>query len=646
MSILSPQASGVYISEVNFSQTLTQASNAVAAQIMVAGQGPVGPTFFTDPGVYLATYGNPNAAVSFDQYCGLDYFKDGNGLWANRVVEASARYGALAILALSSGATAIRAYSPGVAQSEFTLPNWSSYVSAGESAMYLVTPQNGPGSFASNIAVSLVSDNLPAPTGLALASASTGGSMVAGTYGYVVSAVNAYGAESLASSVVTSTLASGTTNAITLSWSAVSGAVAYNIYGRTSTASTMGLITTVGTAKTTFLDDGLTAASGTVHPITVSTNLTLSDKFTLKVFDLSLSTSTPVEQFYCSMNDGVDGSGAPTEVTQRVNPFSAYIQVTSNISALVTQPTLSSVNTAVALAGGTSGSAPTSATINAGWAVFNNKSKYTIDTMMNAGRATPVIQQAMDAVAQTRSDCIAFDDLPSASQGSSNAIDYRNVTLNLNSSYSALFGPDLLESDPISGKFLFVPPSGAMCGLFARTSNLKQPWWSMAGLNRGLVRCLDVRYTYDDGEMTRLFASQVNYMRKFQGAGIALWEQTTLSSQSSALQFINVRALCNTIKRATYSYLLYGLQDPLDDILKLSLVTGLNEYLALVAAGRGISKGDVIASKVNNPDILANSGILAIAIIIVPILATQKIKLTLGISKQGLQISEATIASL
>jgi phage tail sheath protein FI len=650
MSILTPQASDVYISEVNFSQTLSQVANAIASQVIVSGRGPLGPVFWADPQSYLGAYGNANASVSFDQYCGLDYFKEGNGMWANRVVEADARYAAAIVLARTDGTTAIRSLSAGIAQSEISFPDWTSYVTPGETPLYVIYANGGPGSYADAYALALQANNLAVVTNLAGTSNSTGGSLGSGTFTYAVAAVSASGAETLASTPATVIISSSpTTNTVMLTWTPVPGAVAYNIYGRASTLPAMGLLATVGTSVASWTDDGLDVP-GTQKPIISPANVTVNQGFTLQVFDQGVSNSTPAESFACTLLDGVDGTGSPTEATQRINPYSQYIGVISYIPSLVTLPILNSVSAQVNLKGGTSGSAPTTATINAGWAVFTNKSKYTIDTMMNCGRATPVVQLAMDQVAQTRAECAAFLDVPSAQQTANNAIDYRNVTLNLNSSYSALFTPDLLESDPISGKFLFVPPSGMMCGLFARTTNMAQPWFSMAGLNRGLLKCLDVRYTYEDanggtGEMTRMFQNQVNYMRKFQGAGIALWEQNTLASQSSALQFLNVRMLCNVIKRAAYSYLIYGLQDPLDDILKLELVNGLTEYLKVVQSGRGISSSQVISDKSNNPDLLANSGILAIAIIIVPILAVQRIQLTLGISKQGLQLSEATVAA-
>ena len=72
---------------------------------------------------------------------------------------------------------------------------------------------------------------------------------------------------------------------------------------------------------------------------------------------------------------------------------------------------------------------------------------------------------------------------------------------------------------------------------------------------------------------------------------------------------------------------------------------GLEEYLKLVKATRGISSYRVVITDVNNPPALVNSGILAVSVVIVPILAVREIQLTLVLSKQGLQVTEAELAA-
>lgn len=73
-----------------------------------------------------------------------------------------------------------------------------------------------------------------APTALAGATATTGGTLTANTRYYVVTAIDAEGGESLSSNEVSVT-STGSTSANTLTWTAMAGAVSYRIYRGTAT---------------------------------------------------------------------------------------------------------------------------------------------------------------------------------------------------------------------------------------------------------------------------------------------------------------------------------------------------------------------------------------------------------------------------
>ncbi len=641
---LSQMGSDVRISELDLSTTITQVANVTAMQVVTGSQGRPFPLFFSTGDDYLEEYGTPNARVSFDHYCALDYFKEGNSFWGIRVAGAGALWSAAVVKSMANGATVIDPITSGIKD-----PNdvpFGNYVSSGEQPLFLVHALRGQGSYGNDIAVKILSNNLDTPTGLAAQSNTTGGYLAAATYNYQVAAIGQGGTETVSTTPVSITIASATsTNVVNLTWNPVANAIGYKIFGRVG--STVGLLSTVGGTTLEFQDDGSYVVVPDQEPITSPAGLGApSTVFTVQVFDLNWSASTPRESFACSLDDRVDETGVQMEITSRINPYSRYIQIESNLQSLMTTPVIRNTGAPVALAGGASGSAPTSADITNALKAFADKDRYKIDVLINSGRSTPAVQRALDSFAAKRNDCVAFLDMPPGSQQAQASVDYRNLTLNLNSSYSALFTPDLYEIDPINGKYLYVPPSGAMAGLMARTTRVSQPWFSMAGLNRGLLDVLDVRHSYEDGERTLLFQSQVNYTRKFVGKGIPLWEQATLHSASSALQFLNVRVLCNVIKRAVYQYLIYGLQEPNDEILKRQLQFGLKQYLDTVKQARGIKDYKVVINDSNNPPALANAGILNIIIYIIPILPVRQINLTLAIGKQGLEITESELAAL
>jgi hypothetical protein len=94
-----------------------------------------------------------------------------------------------------------------------------------------------------------------------------------------------------------------------------------------------------------------------------------------------------------------------------------------------------------------------------------------------------------------------------------------------------------------------------------------------------------------------------------------------------------------------YDYLLYGLQEPGDDILRKQLQFGLEDYLRNVKANRGISDFRVVIDDTNNSPALVNSGILAVSVVITPILAVREIALNLIINKSGVTLTEQEIAA-
>jgi hypothetical protein len=639
MTISANQGSKVIVQEINLSQVITSASTSVVAQVIVSNQGSTtAPILFTNAQDYTAMYGNPNPQISFDVYCGLDYFSEGNQLWAIRVAGEGALFAAL-LMWTDGTNTYLTPITAGVVDP--TQPEWSTLLPSGSTneAIALFYPLSGQGSYGNELAIQISSTNIQSPTGLAVTSSNTGGTLVAATYEYQISAVGAQG-ETLATNPVQVVIAGPqVTNSTTLTWNPVAGAQGYNVYGRTSSG--LGFLVQIGQGTYTFTDTGAITPNTAQQPITSPADLPAANpQFVVDVYDTSVSTSYPREQFTCTLEDYTDSTGTQDELEQRINPFSNYIQVTSNVPSLVSAPTVDSV-VLTNMAGGDSGAAPTSADIAAAWNVFSNKQLYAINILLNSGHSDPTVQLAMDTLAQARGDCVSLIDVPSASQAFQQAINYRNLSLNLNSTYSALFSPDVLEADTINGQQQYVPFSGWAAALCARTDRVANPSYSIAGLNRGIINVLGTRYTYDQGEMDDLFQAQVNYTQTFVGQGTALWEQQTLSAQMSALSWVSVRRIVNVIKVALYNYLIYALQEPNDDFLGRQIVSSCSAYLQTIQNARGISSFTVVSDTSNNSAQDFNTGVRNVTVIIIPTIPVHIINLQVVISQQGVSFTEA-----
>jgi hypothetical protein len=92
----------------------------------------------------------------------------------------------------------------------------------------------------------------PAYADPAITTATTGGTLAAGTYSYKVTAVDANG-ESTPTAAVSITT-TGATSTVTVDWLAVNGATSYKVYGRTG--GSWGLLATVTAPTTVYIDTG------------------------------------------------------------------------------------------------------------------------------------------------------------------------------------------------------------------------------------------------------------------------------------------------------------------------------------------------------------------------------------------------------
>jgi hypothetical protein len=644
MTISANRGSAVLVQEINLSQVITSASTSVVAQVIAAKQGRTVPVQFTNAQDYLSEYGNPDASVSMDVYCGLDYFKEGNTLWGLRVAGSGAAYAAVLMSGnIATGQVVLTPLPNGIVDP--SNPDWNNLVippSGAPTPLALFYAGTGPGSYGDTLGIEIVSANLGQVTGVVtstgqLTSYSTAMGLPAGTYQYQVSNVGTNG-EMLASSLAIQVIAGPQgNNFVTVSWPYSQYATSYNVYGNSS--ANEGLMTTVGQVPLSatvnlndssgnvivdtkgnpiqfvqWTDDGSLTPNAAKQPVTSAADLpTPIQTFGVNVYDSSQSISTPVESFNVSYYENTDSTGLETELEQRINPFSQYIQAVSNIAAETTlvgniTPPMNGAGPAY-MTGGNSGDVPTDFQIAGAWNTFADKQLYAVNILLNSGHSSPTVQLAMDTLAQSRGDCVALLDVPSAAQTFQNAINYRKLSLNLNSTYSALFNPDVLEADTINGKQQYVPFSGWAAALCARTDRVANPSFSIAGLNRGLVNVLKSRYTYDQGQMDAMFQAQVNYTQTFIGQGIALWEQQTLAAQMSALSWLSVRRIVNVIKTALYQFLLYSLQEPNDDFTGRQIVASCSDYLQSIQNARGISSFTVISDSSNNTAQDFNSGL-------------------------------------
>ena len=627
---------GVFYREFDLSQIAIANANLPAAVVAASRRGPAYTrTLSTTPRQWTDTFGTPDPKISFASYCALAYLEQGNQLWTVRAVGANALYGCAMLQKKAADTDPVLVTLTDKDPANFDFTQAVSGSTSASENLLLFYPK-GPGSYSKDLRIAITSANLnPVPDASVLGTVlSSGGSLTAATYSYAVTALNAYG-ETKASALAEVVISAGTANSIRLNWNAVLGATGYKVYGRTASSGNVQLLAIVNT--NTYTDTGADEPSGANQP-TVGT-IPVTDEFTVDVYDYLVSEGKAIESFTCTFADKLDGFGRQMRIDDVINNQSTLLSVTNNTSILLTLPTVKSI-AKTALATGDSGAAITDTDVVRGWQLFEDTEQVYVRLLINGGYTTPAVQKEMVRIAQARQDCIAFLDMPSNKQKAADAVDYRNNVLNVNTNRAAIFAQDLLITDSYNGRPLYVPPSGHMAALAARTAFVAAPWYPMAGLIRGQLNVLGIRYKYTEGERELLKVAQINYVRDFPGQGIVLYEQVTLQSQMSALSWISIRLLMDEIQIAARAYLATSVHELNDDFLRRQIVSGLTDFLQDIQNRRGLQRFLVVSDSRNNSAQATGEGKLYVDIYLAPTLPADQIILTGVLTKQDANFEE------
>lgn len=348
--------------------------------------------------------------------------------------------------------------------------------------------------------------------------------------------------------------------------------------------------------------------------------------------------NVPVESFVVSRRVGeVDGSGRAMFVEDVVNRNSKYIKVRNNPYC----PEYIVVNQVFEfLGGGTDGNTVTHDQVAEAWTLYDDVEEIDVNILINGGYASPVVQRAMVAVAESRQDATAILDVPDEEYEVANAVRYRRNDLNVNSSYGAIYGPWVEIRDIHNNKKLFVPPSGLVAAAYAATDSNAALWFAPAGISRGQLRVLGVRKKYNQGARDALDRAQINAIRFLPGRGYVVWGQETLQAHASSTQNVNVRRLMNYIKKSIATAATIGVFDPNDSFLRLNLRSIAERFLTPILQGRGLYAFEVICDERNNkPDTIANGDII-LDVYADPVIPAKRIHLTAHVQPTGSMFDE------
>ncbi len=131
---------------------------------------------------------------------------------------------------------------------------------------------------------------------------------------------------------------------------------------------------------------------------------------------------------------------------------------------------------------------------------------------------------------------MAILDMPGDLAKPKDLIEYRGM---IDSTYAAMYHPWIKVYDRASKKPGFIPPSGAIMGIYARTDMTRGVHKAPANET---VYCSGLKVNYTKNEQDVLNPEGINLIRQLPGQGIRVWGARTASSNST-FRYVNVRRL-------------------------------------------------------------------------------------------------------
>ncbi len=201
------------------------------------------------------------------------------------------------------------------------------------------------------------------------------------------------------------------------------------------------------------------------------------------------------------------------------------------------------------------------------------------------------------------------------------AVKWRNVDTNFDSSYAAMYYPWVVIDGP-DGRPLPVPPSGFVAGIFAR-SDIERGVHK-APANEVVRGALRPALQISKSEQDILNPIGVNCIREFPGMGVRVWGARTLSSDAR-WRYISVRRLFTYVERSLDRGTQWAVFEPNDENLWFRIRRDINQFLTGVwrdGALFGNTAREAFYVKCDaelNPEDLRDRGIMQIEVAMAPV---------------------------
>lgn len=360
-------------------------------------------------------------------------------------------------------------------------------------------------------------------------------------------------------------------------------------------------------------------------------------------------------------SDARNDDGSPNYYVTKIFNESKWIYVANQLSNGWGVPasgatfTTTNANQTHQLNGGISVT-PTISSYTDGWNLFASSEDVDVSLLI-AGAASEVgggtdltIQNLVAQIAANRKDCVAFlspnmaNSVNNLVNTSTEIVAYRNA-LNIGAgsagSYAVMDSGWKYQFDKYNNVYRYVPLNGDIAGLCVYTDDVRDPWWSPAGLNRGNIKNI-VKLSWNPNKTDRdvLYQGGVNPVVAFPGQGVVLYGDKTLQAKPSAFDRINVRRLFIVLEKAIAVAAKYSLFEFNDEFTRAQFVALVEPFLRDVKGRRGIYDYRVVCDTTNNTPQVIDSNQFVGDIYIKPARSINFIQLNFVAVRTGVDFTE------
>lgn len=293
---------------------------------------------------------------------------------------------------------------------------------------------------------------------------------------------------------------------------------------------------------------------------------------------------------------------------------------------------------------------------NSGLKAFYSADTVDVYTLIAPGWSDPEVIEELNNITIARGDCMAIVDVP---QGLTPALakewvdgtgTYSGTNDKLDNEFLAVYFPWVYKLDRRTGANVLLPNSCFVASQYAFNDAKANPWYAPAGLDndRGVLkRAVNVQYELTKEERDLLYgeASVINPIVIFKDKGVVLFGNKTtrrggINDANSAKSSINVRRLCNYIKKFVISISLTELFNPNDRFTWNSWKLKIEPRLRAIKEGRGLEAYKIVMDETTvTPEAIAD-GSMPGTIYIKPIRAAEWIPITFVVTSDDVIFTE------